>query len=101
MVISKPLYETCSAGITLQTERLYLRTARNGDLDDFYEMFSNEEVMRYWYRILLSFSFSTCTCFRRSRLMHIIQQVRPTTYTEVQDKRLPKLHDGITRKRRA
>lgn len=33
---------------TIRTERLQLREARKGDLDDFHEFFSNPDVMRYW-----------------------------------------------------
>ena len=32
----------------IRTERLQLREARKGDLDDFHEFFSNHDVMRYW-----------------------------------------------------
>jgi RimJ/RimL family protein N-acetyltransferase len=34
---------------TLQTERLLLRAAQPSDLDDLFEIFSDEDVMRYWY----------------------------------------------------
>ena len=34
---------------SLHTKRLYLRAAQEGDLDDMFEMFKDEEVMRYWY----------------------------------------------------
>ena len=32
----------------LSTARLTLRAARESDLADFYEIFSKEDVMRYW-----------------------------------------------------
>ena len=34
---------------TLQTERLFLRATQASDLDDFFEIFNDEDVMRYWY----------------------------------------------------
>lgn len=40
---------------SLHTKRIYLRAAQEGDLDDMFEMFKDEEVMRYWY-ILQPFS---------------------------------------------
>jgi len=58
MAISPTLKETSSSKASLQTERLILRAAEEGDLDDFFEMFSNEDVMRYWYAILSSGSIS-------------------------------------------
>ena len=33
---------------SIQTQRLELREAREGDLNDFHEIFSNHDVMRYW-----------------------------------------------------
>lgn len=48
MAISSSPKETCTSQETLQTKRLILRKARESDLDAFYEMFSNEDVMRYW-----------------------------------------------------
>ena len=38
-----------STAMTITTSRLHLRAARESDLDAFHEMFSNPEVMRYWY----------------------------------------------------
>lgn len=42
----------CSSQTTkyriIRTERLQLREARKGDLDDFHEFLSNRDVMRYW-----------------------------------------------------
>jgi len=58
MTISPTLKETSSSRANLQTERLILRAAQESDLDDFFEMFSNEDVMRYWYAILSSGSIS-------------------------------------------
>lgn len=37
----------------LHTKRVYLRAAQEGDLDDMFEMFKDEEVMRYWYVLAL------------------------------------------------
>ncbi|KAL2049675.1 hypothetical protein ABVK25_010016 [Lepraria finkii] len=33
---------------TLQTERLFLRAAQASDLDDLFEIFNNDDVMKYW-----------------------------------------------------
>ena len=35
--------------LTLHTKRVSLRAAQESDLDDMFEMFKDEEVMRYWY----------------------------------------------------
>lgn len=40
---------------SLHTKRIYLRAAQEGDFDDMFEMFKDEEVMRYWY-VLQPFS---------------------------------------------
>lgn len=37
---------------TLQTPRLTLRPARGSDIYDFFELFSDPEVMRYWYDVI-------------------------------------------------
>ena len=33
---------------SIKTQRLQLREAREGDLEDFHEFFGNRDVMRYW-----------------------------------------------------
>lgn len=33
----------------LQTERLFLRAAQASDLDDLFEIFNDDDVMKYWY----------------------------------------------------
>lgn len=33
---------------SIKTQRLQLREARKGDLNDFHELFSNRDVMQYW-----------------------------------------------------
>ena len=35
--------------VTIRTARLLLRQALPSDLDDFHEIMSNADVMRYWY----------------------------------------------------
>ena len=45
---------------TLHTKRVYLRAAQEGDLDDMFEMFKDEEVMRYWYIFQPSSTTSFC-----------------------------------------
>ena len=34
---------------TIQTKRLLLRAAQASDIDDLFEIFGNDDVMRYWY----------------------------------------------------
>jgi len=58
MAISATPKELSSSKASLQTERLILRAVQESDLDNFFEMFSNEDVMRYWYAILSSGSIS-------------------------------------------
>lgn len=37
--------------VAINTERLCLREARMSDLDDLHAVWSNEDVMRYWYGV--------------------------------------------------
>lgn len=37
--------------VAIKTERLYLREARMSDLDDLHAVWSNDDVMRYWYGV--------------------------------------------------
>ena len=37
--------------VAIRTERLCLREARMSDLDDLHAVWSNDDVMRYWYGV--------------------------------------------------
>lgn len=37
--------------VAIKTERLCLREARMSDLDDLHAVWSNDDVMRYWYGV--------------------------------------------------
>lgn len=61
---------------TIRTERLQLREARKGDLDDFHEFLSNRDAMRYW-------AWPTHTTIDRTR-SYLNEMMRSSTNGDVE-----------------